>query len=286
MNSYVIVAGLALGAIYALTAMVYNTMYSTSKVLSFGAGQFAMVGGIACAWMMLSLRQPLWEALIFVIAVGGLFGLLTEIIAVRRVIDDSASHLWVLTTLALATIVEQGVGLVWGWEPTPFPRLFAQAKGTLLDQKFWFPVAIAVAASLMLELFYKRTMLGKSFLAVAEDEFAARARGVSSTTVRVLSFMLAGVIGALSGLAAGQLTFADASLGARLGLGGFLALAVGGIGSSMGCLVGGLFAGLLNSFTTDLFGAQYQNAVSLTVLSLMLVIRPQGLFGVRHTRAV
>lgn len=282
----VIVAGLALGALYALTAMVYNTMYSTSKVLSFGAGQFAMVGGIACAWAMLSLHQPLWLGFAVVIAGGAIFGALTELIAVRRVLDGSDNHLWVLTTLALATIVEQAVGLIWGWEPTPFPRLFDQAKGTLLDQKFWLPVIVAVAAALLLELFYTRTLLGKSFLAVAEDEFAARARGVSSTKVRVLSYMLAGAIGALSGMAAGQLTFADASLGARLGLGGFLALAVGGIGSNKGCLVGGMFAGLLNSFTTDLFGAQYQNAVSLTVLSLMLVIRPQGLFGIRNTRAV
>ena len=79
----VIVAGLALGALYALTAMVYNTMYSTSKVLSFGAGQFAMVGGIACAWAMLSLHQPLWLGFAVVIAGGAIFGALTEVIAVR-----------------------------------------------------------------------------------------------------------------------------------------------------------------------------------------------------------
>jgi branched-chain amino acid transport system permease protein len=202
------------------------------------------------------------------------------------VLDDSDSHLWVLTTLALATIVEQGVGLIWGWDPTPFPRLFSQNQGTLLDQKFWLPVGVAIAAALLLELFYQRTMLGKSFLAVAEDEFAARARGVSATRVRLMSYALAGVVGALSGLAAGQLNFADASLGLRLGLGGFLALAVGGLGSNLGALVGGLLAGLLNSFTTDLFGAQYQNAVALGVLSLVLVIRPQGLFGIMRTRSV
>jgi branched-chain amino acid transport system permease protein len=283
---YVIVTGLALGAIYALTALVYNTMYSTSKVLSFGAGQFAMVGGIVCAWIMLSLRQPLWVAVIAVIGVGALFGALTEFIAVRRVLDDTDSHLWVLTTIAMATMVEQAMGLVWGWEPAPFPRLFNQPMGTLFDQKYWLPIAVAVAAAVLLEAFYKRTMIGKSFAAVAEDEFAARARGVSSTRVRLLSYVLAGVVGAISGLAAGQMNFADVSLGLRLGLGGFLALAVGGIGSSTGALVGGMFAGLLSSFTTDLFGAQYQNAVALGVLSFVLVVRPQGLFGIRQTRSV
>jgi branched-chain amino acid transport system permease protein len=283
---YILVEGLAVGATYALTALVYNIMYSTSKVLNFGAGHFAMVGGILCAWAMLSLHQPFAVALAIVIAMGALFGAVTEFVAVRRVMDGSDSHLWVLTTLALATMVEQGMGLAWGWDPAPFPRLFAQPLGTLLDQKFWLPVAVALVAASLLELFYARTLLGKSFVAVAEDEFAARARGVSSAKVRSLSYVLAGVVGGLSGLAAGQLNFADASLGLRLGLGGFLALAVGGIGSSKGALVGGLFAGLLNSFTTSLVGAPYQNAVALTVLSLMLVLRPQGLFGVRRTRVV
>jgi branched-chain amino acid transport system permease protein len=277
---------LALGATYALTAMVYNTIYSTSKVLNFGAGQFAMVGGIACAWMMLSQHRPVWQTIIVVIVVGAVFGGLTELVAVRRVMDGSDNHLWVLTTLALATIVDQATGLIWGWEPTPFPRLFDQAKGTLLDQKFWLPVVVAAAAALLLEFFYTQTMLGKSFAAVAEDEFAARARGVSATRVRVLSFVLAGVIGSISGMAAGQLNFADPGLGLRLGFGGFLALAVGGIGSNLGALIGGLFTGLLYSYTTDLFGAQYQNAVALGVLALILVIRPLGLFGVRHTRSV
>ena len=283
---YVFVAGLALGAVYALTAMVYNTMFSTSKVLSFGAGQFAMVGGIVCAWMVLSLKQPVWVSLLAVVAIGAVFGAITEFVAVRRVLVDVDSHLGLLTTLALATIVEQAMGLAWGWEPSPFPRLFDQPRGTLFDQKFWLPVVVAIAVALLLELFYRRTMLGKSFAAVAEDEFAARARGVSSTRVRILSFILAGIIGAISGMAAGQLNFADVGVGLRLGLGGFLALAVGGIGSSMGALVGGLFAGLLTSYTTDLFGAEYQNLVSLGVLSLVLVIRPAGLFGVSQARSV
>jgi branched-subunit amino acid ABC-type transport system permease component len=78
---------------------------------------------------------------------------------------------------------------------------------------------------------------------------------------------------------------ADASLVARLGLRGFLALAVGGIGSNKGCLVGGLFPGLLNSFTPDLFGTQYQNAVSLSVLSFVLVIRLQGVWRAQAVTA-
>lgn len=283
---YVLVSGLALGAMYALTALVYNTMYSTSKVLNFGAGQFAMVGGIVCAWAMLSLGRPTWEALILVIAAGAIFGWLTELIAVRRVIEDPENHLWVLTTIALSTMTAQGMEMLWGSEPQPFPRLIAQQAGTLLDQKYWLPVGFAVLAAILLELFYRRTMMGKTFVAVAEDEPAARARGISATRVRTLSYVLAGIVGSLSGLAAGQLTFADAHLGLTLTLGGFLALAVGGIGSSVGALIGGLIAGLLASFTSEYFGGEYQRTVALGVLALVLVVIPQGLFGRSKARPV
>ena len=93
-------------------------------------------------------------------------------------------HLWLLSTLALATMVQQAVGLWWGTEPRPFPRLIPQDfSAGLVDQKFWLPIAIAIVMALGLELFYRRTMYGKLFLAMSEDAFAARARGVPTDRV-------------------------------------------------------------------------------------------------------
>ncbi len=85
----VIVSGLALGGLYGMTALVYNVMYSTSKVLSFGTGQFAMVGGICTAWLVLDLHWPLWFGFIACLVAGGVFGWLSEIIAVRRIVAAS-----------------------------------------------------------------------------------------------------------------------------------------------------------------------------------------------------
>ena len=103
----VIVSGLALGGLYGMTALVYNVMYSTSKVLSFGTGQFAMVGGICTAWMVLDLHLPLWLGLLACLLSGAVFGWLSELIAVRRIVAASDEHLWVLSTLAL---VDHGAG--------------------------------------------------------------------------------------------------------------------------------------------------------------------------------
>jgi branched-chain amino acid transport system permease protein len=282
----VIVSGLALGGLYGMTALVYNVMYSTSKVLSFGTGQFAMVGGICAAYLVLNLDLPVWQGFLACLLSGALFGWLSEVIAVRRIVAVSDEHLWVLSTLALSTIVQEAMGLAWGTDPTPFPRVFTQEFAGPFDQKFWLPIAAAIAMAAGLELFYRHSMLGKLFIAISEDPFAARARGVATDQMRAISYIIAGVLGALSGFVAGQLTFADFSLGTALGLSGFIALALGGIGSSVGAVVGGAILGLMTSFTTHYFGAQYQKTIAIGLLVILLVVRPQGLFGSQRVRYV
>ena len=192
----VVVSGLAIGMLYAAVALVYNVMFSTSKVLSVTTGHIAMLGGVFGAWFMTGLHLHWVIGLAGAIAVGALFGGLTELLAIRRVLNRSDEHLWLLSTLALATMVQQAVGLWWGTEPRPFPRLIDQSFGAgALDQKFWLPIALAVLMAIGLEVFYRRTMFGKLFLAMSEDAFAARARGVSTDRIRVLSYVLSGALG-------------------------------------------------------------------------------------------
>jgi len=282
-----IVSGLAAGALYAATALAYNVMYSTSKVLSVTTGHLAMLGGVFGAFFIGGLGLHPLLGLAGAVAAGALFGLLTDVIAIRRVVSRSDEHLWLLSTLALATIVQQGVGLWWGTEPQPFPRLLPQDfSAGLADQKYWLPIATTAALAVVLELFYRRTLYGKLFVAMSEDTFAARARGIETDRIRALSYVIAGVIGGLAGFAAGQLTFAFFALGLTLTLNGFIALAVGGLGSNLGALVGGAALGLLNAFSSNLIGGEYQNTVSVGLLMVILLLKPEGLFGARNVRPV
>jgi branched-chain amino acid transport system permease protein len=281
----VIASGLAIGAVYACTALIYNLMYSTSKVLSVTTGHIVMLGAVFGAWMMSVLGWPVLIALPGAIALGGMFGLVTEFVAIRRVLARSDEHLWLLSTLALATMTQQAVGLWWGTEPRPFPRVIPQDfSHGIADQKFWLPVGVMLFAVVALELFYRRTMWGKLFQATSEDAFAARARGISTDRVRMLSYAISGALGGLCGFAAGQLTFAYFALGLTLTLNGFIAIAVGGLGSSVGALAGGLALGLLSAFAAYYFA--YQQTIAVGLLMLVLLIRPEGLFGARGLRAV
>src|ERR1044072_7645452 len=137
-----LIAGLATGALYASAALVYNVMFSTSKVLSVTTGHISMLGGIFGAWFISTLGWPVPIALIGSVVIGAIFGFLTDFIAIRRVLARSDEHLWLLLTLALATMVQQPAGLWWGTEPKPFLRIIPQEFSVgLADQKYWLPVA-------------------------------------------------------------------------------------------------------------------------------------------------
>ncbi|KAB7627417.1 branched-chain amino acid ABC transporter permease [Verminephrobacter eiseniae] len=285
LNTFVI--GLATGALYAVVAMVFNIMYSTSKVLSLTTGHMAMLGGVFGAWMMSVPGFSAWVAFPLTLILGAVFGLLTEVIAIRRVLRVGDDHLWVLSTLALGTAVQHLVALWWGTEPKPFARLIPQDfSAGPWDQKYWLPIGLAALAAAGLVWFYRRTMLGHVFTAVAEDPFAARARGIAVERVRAMSFALAGMLGAMAGFAAGQLTFAFFALGIWLTLSGFIALATGGLGSNAGALVGGSLLGLFCAFSTYFFGAEYQQTVSVGLLLIVLLLKPAGLFGKGTVRPV
>lgn len=284
---FVIVSGLAIGMVFAAVALVYNVMYSTSKVLSVTTGHLAMLGGVFGAWFINQLHWHWSLGLLGAVVIGAAFGWLTEVLAIRRVLARSDEHLWLLSTLALATMVQQAVGLWWGTEPKPFPRLVPQGFGVgLADQKFWLPIVLALVMAIGLDRFYRRTMYGKLFVAMSEDAFAARARGVSTDRIRELSYLLSGALGGLAGFAAGQLTFAYFAVGLSLTLNGFIALAVGGLGSNIGALLGGAALGLLNAFASYWIGGEYQNTIAVGLLMLVLLVKPEGLLGSQHVRPV
>ena len=283
----VIVSGLAIGMLFAAVALVYNVMFSTSKVLSVTTGHISMLGGVFGAYIIATLQMHWTIGLIGAVIVGAAFGWLTELLAIRRVLTRSDEHLWLLSTLALATMIQQAVGLWWGTEPKPFPRLIPQDFGAgVLDQKFWLTIGVSVLMAIGLELFYRRTMYGKVFMAMSEDAFAARARGISTDRIRLMSYVLAGALGGLAGFAAGQLTFAYFALGLSLTLNGFIALAVGGLGSNIGALIGGAALGLLNAFASYWFGGEYQQTIAVGLLMIVLLVKPEGLLGAKNVRPV
>ncbi len=285
MIASMLVAGLAIGAIYALIGFTYNVMYSTSKVVSFTAGEYGMLGAVSGAFFISALGWPVWLGLLGALLVGSAFGAVTELIAVRPVLKSLHRHLYVLSTLAIALMLSQVVANSWGTEPKPFPQVLQLGSGFAAD-KFWLPVVTCFLVVAALELFYRRTIVGRAFVAISEDAFAARALGINERRMRLMSYLLAGAVGSLAGFVGGQLTFAFFAIGVTFTFYGFIPVAIGGLGSNRGALIGGFTLGILQQVANYVVGGSYVGAISFVIFIAMLLLLPRGIYGTAEARRV
>lgn len=285
MLSSILASGVAVGAVYALIGVTYNTMFSTSRVMSFTAGQLGMLGGVLGSLFILRLGFPPLVGMALTLAACAVIGVATEIVAVRPVLKSIEQHLYVLSTLALAMMIQQVTAIAWSTEPQPFPRLFGIGMGAL-DEKLWFPVAICALTFTALELAYRYTLAGRAFKAIAEDNFAARALGLPERSLRVVSYALAGGIGGLAGFSGGALMLAFVANGPLLNFYGFVPVALGGLGNNRGAIAGGLALGLFQQAANFLVGGIFASVAVFMLFIIALLLAPQGLFGGPPTRRV
>jgi branched-chain amino acid transport system permease protein len=277
--------GLAVGAVYALIGITYNVMFSASRVFSFTAGMLGMLGGVLGALFITKLGLPVVVGLVLVLACGVPIGIITEFVTVRPVLKSLDQHLYVLSTLAFALMVQQLVAIEWGTDAQPFPRLVPIGSGWL-DQQFWLPILACAATILGLELLYRGTLVGRAFVAIAEDSYAARALGLPEQGLRVASFALAGIIGMLAGFTGGEMLLAFFGNQAILNFYGFVPVALGGMGSNRGAVIGGLALGLFQQAANFLLGGIFAAVAVFVVFIAILLVRPEGLAGAATTRRV
>ena len=206
-------------------------------------------------------------------------------VLVSHLLKSLEQHLYVLSTLALALMVQQFAAIEWSTEPQPFPRIFDIARGGF-DQTFWLPMAACVITIVGLELLYRHTLVGHAFLAIAEDNYAARALGLPERNLRIASFALAGVIGALAGFAGGQLLLAFFANAPLLTFYGFVPVALGGMGNNRGAVAAGLILGLFQQAANFLVGGIFASVAVFTAFIFVLLAFPDGLAGASAQRRV
>jgi branched-chain amino acid transport system permease protein len=281
--------GLAVGAVYALIGITYNVMFSASRVFSFTAGMLGMLGGVLGALFINKMGMNAVLAFVLVLACGAVLGIVTEVLTVRPVLKSVEQHLYVLSTLAFALMIQQVTAIEFGTEAYPFPVLIPIDPNSIwgvVDQKFWLPVLACAVTIAGLEFLYRKTLIGRAFLAIAEDSYAARALGLPETRLRMASFALAGVIGALAGFTGAQMLLAFFGNQAILNFYGFVPVALGGMGSNRGAVIGGLALGLFQQAANFLVGGIFAAVAVFAVFIIVLLLRPEGLAGAATARRV
>ena len=274
-------AGLTAGSIYALIALGFSIIFNASRVINFAQGEFVMLGGMS-AVSLLATGMPLPLALLGAIAATAIVGLLLEKLALARGSRGNVVPMIIITVGA--SILLRGLAqLVWDKRIHALPPLtgeqpIALLGATILPQSVWILGATLVIVA-ALRAFFRRTRLGKAMLAASHNRLAAQLCGIDVRTVALVSFGLAAALGAVAGVLVAPITYTSYDVGVMLGLKGFAAAILGGLGSFPGAVAGGLLLGVLESFGAGFVSSAYKDAIAFAIILAVLFVRPHGLLG-------
>lgn len=284
MFEQVVVSGLTVGAIYALIAIGFTIVFSTVRIVNFAHGEFVMAGGVLYAWLNIVHQVPVAAAIPLAVAGCVILAWLSYELCLAGMNKDN--HIaQVMVTLGLGITIK-GLAQVFIGKDTQFPPTFtsgapvAIGSVSISQQSIWILGSLAVILGLLWALLQK-TRVGKGMRAVAINHYAAVLMGISPKRAAIIAFALAGLIGGVAGALLAPVASAHYDNGIFLGVKGFAAAILGGLGNPVGAVVGGLILGLTESLTAGYLSSVYKDAVSLVLLLVILLSRPQGLLGRR-----
>jgi branched-chain amino acid transport system permease protein len=287
----IVVYGLTVGSVLALVALGYSLVFATSRVVNFAQGSMLVVGGFV-AFVFIRSGLPVWAALPLATAAGALVGVVVERVAIRPLgrFDPATNVGWILTTFSAGLVALDVIKLTIGAEPRTIPALLDSVggwRGSTIDGIPIVPndVLIVVAALALMaigEIVQTRTMAGRALRAVSQDPAAASLMGINTHRVVMVSFAVAGALGAFGAVLLAPRLFVKFDNGLLLGIQAFVAAVIGGLGSTRGAVLGGYLLGFVGGAlrVMSASGGQYEPLVVFLVFLLVLVARPNGLLGI------
>ena len=276
------ISGITIGVIYAMVAIGYNIIYNVTEIINFAQGEFVMLGGLFAVFFVGSLRLPILLAFFAAIICAGCVGFAMDRFVIRRARNTSVLSL-IIITIAISILLKGSAMLAWGKDPYCLPAFSSgppiMIGGAAIQPQALWIVGVSTVVVICLTLFFHRSVYGKAMLACADNPNAARMVGIPVRQMMLLSFTLSAAIGAAAGVIITPVSLMEYDRGAMLGLKGFGAAVLGGLGQFFGALVAGAVLGLAESFCAGYLSSGYKDAVALIILLLVLFFKPEGLFG-------
>ena len=275
-------SGLMTGSIYALVALGFNIIFNATGAVNFAQGEFAMLGGMLASVLLGWTGLPLPLVILLAVAAVTAVGAAMERLAINPVREADILNL-IIITIGASILLRGAVMVTLGKNAAGLPAFSGEAPIRVLGAAFspqalWI-VGVALAVMFLLHIFFEHTILGKAMQAVAIDREAASLVGIRVGRVMLVAFSLAAAVGAVAGIIITPVTLTIYDAGTMLGLKGFSAAVLGGLGSNAGGIVGGLALGLLESFGAGVVASQTKDAIAFLVLLVLLFVRPTGLLG-------
>ena len=286
-----LINGLTIGSTYALVAIGFSMVFGVIKLTNFANGSLYMLGAYL-SLMLYLLTGNFVVAFLLSLILTGTAGYCLERFALRYLRKKHAPNLSALiTTLGMSMIMDNFVMLFFGSETKSFPNKLDLGRFYIGNAVVsWTQVIIlAVAFILMtvLSLIVYKTKLGKAMLSTSQNMEAAKLMGVNINGVISFTFICSGVLACISGTMVGMYYQAiDSTMGAMIGMKIFASAILGGVGMLPGAVVGGLCMGVIETIVAGYMSSGYRDAIAFTVLIVILLFRPVGLFGKKQINKV
>jgi branched-chain amino acid transport system permease protein len=289
-----LVYAVTIGSVYALVAFSYSLVFSTTRIVNFAQGTLVVLGGYMAWWLWSSVfERDVSMILITLLTVllAAVVGLVFDLVAIEPLgqFDPATNIAWLVTTFGAAIVVQELVAQLISDTGQSIPDLFGSFFGwqgsVVRDVAIGPSDVVLVATTLVLvvalELVQARTRVGRAFRAVAQDRQAAALMGINPKAMVRLSFIIAGAITGLAGVLIAPSYGVRFNIGLNLGLAGFVAAVLGGLGSTRGAIVGGYMVGLVEGVVGVMSSRAeaYRPIAVFVVFVLVLTLRPTGFLG-------
>lgn len=279
----VLVSGIAQGCIYGLIALGFVLIYKATEAVSFAQGELMMLGAFFGLLLLTVLGFPFWITVPAVIAAMAVLGLAVERVVIRPILGQPAFSI-VMLTIGIGYVARGAVTMIpaIGTEthtlPVPYKDAVIPVGGVVLAVEQLVVIVATAVLCALLYLMFSRSKVGIAMQAASQNQLAAYYMGIPVKKLNGVVWALAAMVAAVAGLLLAPITFVHANMG-FIGLKAFPAAVVGGFGSLPGAIVGGLIIGIVESMAGFYLPEGFKDVAAYVVVLVMLMIRPNGLFG-------
>lgn len=275
--------GVVIGSVYVLIALGLTVIFGILGIAHFAHGSVAMLGGYATFYFIQHFGLPFFGAMLLAILIGMVIGMLLERLAYRPVRDDPHINAFIIA-LGLTLVIDKANLLLFGADqvvvPTPYRTVYDFGGLAVVELRLYV-LLTAVLLVAGVSLLIHHTKMGKAVRAVAQNRQAAVLMGVDVARVSSVVFAVSSGLGVAAGALVGALFAVAPSVGEALVIKGFAVLILGGLGSFLGAVVGGLVLGVSETLAAGLVSSAYKDVIAFLVMIVVLLFRPEGLLGKR-----
>jgi len=277
-----VIAGVAMGAIYAIIALSFVLTYNAGQALNFAIGELLMIGAFIDVTFVNILGWNPWLSIMLTGIIMFFIGFIFER-GVFHPIKNSNVLYFAIATSALAIALKNTALVIWGADPRgmkeALPRETYDLLGVTVSSQLLFICIVTVLLLIALYVLFYKTRLGRKMRATAQISNMAQMLGVKTDTILGGTFALSTLLAGVAGWLLGPVVFVYPTMGGSFMTKAFIAVVIGGFGSLPGAVVGGLFFGLTEVFVATYLSSTYKDVISFVILLLLLLVAPRGIFG-------